>query len=393
MSRKAESDPSHHSFVPRAHARRIGMLGTYPPRLCGLATFGAALAREFTSAGAEVELVVAEDGNAPAPGAPMPRHALRPGDAMSRRRAAATLSSCDVAVVQHEFGIYGGLDGDELLDVLDAVEAPIVVVLHTVPAQPTDHQRTVLDAVCAASDEVVVMSTTAAERLTRHDVDMRKVRVIPHGAWSLGRGSPVLRGPTRLLTWGLLGPGKGVEHMIDALALLGDDGADVTYTVAGVTHPNVRARHGDAYRNSLIRRADDHGIASKVHFDDSYRDLRALAALVTSASVVVLPYDSTDQVTSGVLADAIAAGVPVIATAFPHAVELLSDGAGIVVPHRDPQALAAAVRSVVLDRAALQRMTNRARDLAPSLAWSTVAGQYLDLIDALRPADAVAASR
>lgn len=387
------ADLSHRPISLRARTRRIGMLGTYPPRLCGLATFGAALAREFTTSGAHVEVVVAEDGTSQAGRASQPDRSLRPGDPASIRRAAAALSSCDVAVVQHEFGIYGGPDGDELLDVLAEVRSPIVVVLHTVPSKPTDHQRLVLDAVCAAADEVVVMSTTAADRLLGHDIDNRKVHVIPHGAWALERPALPPRRTTQLLTWGLLGPGKGVEHMIDAMALLGDDAAGITYTVAGVTHPNVLARHGDEYRNSLIRRARDLGVDRMVRFDDSYRDLRALASLVTAASVVVLPYDSTDQVTSGVLADAIAAGVPVIATAFPHATELLSDGAGIVVPHRDPQALANAVRSVALDPAALQRMTARARALAPSLAWRNVAAQYLDLFDALRPADAVAAGR
>src|SRR5690606_34804086 len=106
---------------------------------------------------------------------------------------------------------------------------------------------------------------------------------------------------------------------------------------------------------------------------------------VSSASLVVLPYDSRDQVTSGVLVDAIAAGRPVIATAFPHAVELLSDGAGIVVPHRDPVALAGAIRDAVSDPAHLAAMAARAREIAPSLTWSAVGAQYQGLCDALAP--------
>jgi glycosyltransferase involved in cell wall biosynthesis len=152
----------------------------------------------------------------------------------------------------------------------------------------------------------------------------------------------------------------------------------------------VFARDGEQYRQSLIRQAWASGVAGSITFDDTYRDLDQLARLVASASVVVLPYDSRDQVTSGVLVDAIAAGRPVIATAFPHAVELLSSGAGIVVPHGDPAALAAAIASVVDDPALLESMTLRARELAPSLTWRSVAAQYRELCDAVTCADVAA---
>ncbi len=148
------------------------------------------------------------------------------------------------------------------------------------------------------------------------------------------------------------------------------------------------ARDGDLYRNSLMARARQLGVGPAVGFDDTYRNVADLMQFVASASVVVLPYDSRDQVTSGVLVDAIAAGRPVIATAFPHAKEMLSDGAGIIVPHGDRAALAAAVRRVVDDPGLLASMAERARELAPSLAWSAVAAQYRDLCDALSPASA-----
>ena len=180
-----------------------------------------------------------------------------------------------------------------------------------------------------------------------------------------------------------MGPGKGIEHVIDALALLDDLHPRPRYTIAGVTHPKVFARHGDQYRRSLIQRSHDVGVADSVTFDDAYRDVRQLTRFVASAAVVVLPYDSPDQVTSGVLVDAIAAGRPVIATAFPHAVEMLSSGAGIVVPHANPAALAEAIRSIVIDADALASMSAEARRLAPSLSWSAVAGQYAVLSDAL----------
>jgi glycosyltransferase involved in cell wall biosynthesis len=190
------------------------------------------------------------------------------------------------------------------------------------------------------------------------------------------------------LTWGLLGPGKGIEHTIHALALLRDVIPAPRYTIAGVTHPKVFAAQGDQYRRSLVRRSSTLGIAESVTFDDTYRDVAQLTRFVASATAVVLPYDSRDQVTSGVLVDALAAGRPVIATAFPHAVELLSSGAGIVVPHADPLALADAIRLTLTDDDAIASMAAEARRIARSLTWTAVAAQYVELADSLVHASA-----
>ncbi len=203
--------------------------------------------------------------------------------------------------------------------------------------------------------------------------------VIPHGAAT--PPAPLHRDlhAPQLLTWGLLGPGKGIEHAIAALSILAKERIHPRYTVAGVTHPNVFERDGDLYRNMLHQQAANGGVRDDVTFDDRYRDTAQLTTFIASSAVVVLPYDSRDQVTSGVLVDAIAAGRPVIATAFPHAVELLGSGAGIVVPHESPAALATAIRSVVLDRDLTRSMAAEARRIAPSLSWSTVAMAYAQL--------------
>ena len=154
------------------------------------------------------------------------------------------------------------------------------------------------------------------------------MHVIPHGA-----SLPLATRPRRpaahptMVTWGLLGPGKGIEHAIDALALLDDVRPQPCYVVAGQTHPKARGRTGDAYRELLMARAADRGVADRVEFEDRYLSPAALAAVIRQSDVVVLPYESREQVTSGVLVEAVAAGVPVVATAFPHAIELLRDGA------------------------------------------------------------------
>jgi glycosyltransferase involved in cell wall biosynthesis len=296
------------------------------------------------------------------------------------------LNRTDMVIVQHEYGIYPGPDGESVVGLMDDIDVPIVLVAHTVVSAPTANQRLVLERICSRAAVVVVMTETARARLAAgYDVDGSKVVVIPHGATTPLAGESVARadappgaGP-RVLTWGLLGPGKGIEWAIDAMDALHDVRPSAKYVIAGTTHPKVRERSGEAYREMLVERAANSSSGVHISFDDTYRDLASLTELIHSADLVVLPYDSKDQVTSGVLVDAVAAGRPVVATAFPHAVELLSSGAGIVVPQGDPTALGAAIRSVLTDPELAASMAAEARRLAPALAWGAVALRYIGL--------------
>jgi glycosyltransferase involved in cell wall biosynthesis len=309
------------------------------------------------------------------------------GSATSVAATSELLNESDIAVVQHEYGIYGGVDGDEVVDIIGGLHIPSIVVAHTVLKDPTPHQRSVLEAIAAMAAQVVVMSEAANQRLCLgFNVDPRKVTTIAHGATVPRQFAPPARSdrPT-LLTWGLLGPGKGIERVIDAMGSLHDLPARPRYLIAGRTHPKVLAADGEAYRNARAEQARLRGVADSVSFDASYRDVSSLTALVQSSAVVVLPYDSTDQVTSGVLVDAIASGRPVVATAFPHAVELLASGAGIVVGHDDPDALALALLRLLTEPHLAATMAAEAVRLAPRMAWPIVANAYLDLAHALVP--------
>jgi glycosyltransferase involved in cell wall biosynthesis len=357
---------------------RFGFVSTYPPTLCGLATFTAALARELVPGGRPtvVQLV---DLPQPIPSADVVCQLLA-GDPASLTRAVGALEHCDVVIVQHEYGVFGGTDGDEVLALLRGVAAPTVVVLHTVLSEPSPNQRRVLEAVVALADAVVTMTDTARQRLADgYDVDLSKVAVIPHGApaaaqHSAGPVSPSGR-PT-VLTWGLIGPGKGVEWAIEAMTGLADLTPAPRYLVAGQTHPKVLLHEGDIYRERLQRRVTELGLGDVVTLDDRYRSAVELSRLVESADVVLLPYDSTDQVTSGVLIEAVAALKPVVATRFPHAVELLSSGAGLLVPHKDPAAIASALRTLLTHRELAQDLTVAAAATAPALLWPAVATRY-----------------
>ncbi len=372
--------PSAHFDVGQSVSKSttFGILSTYPPTACGLATFSAALADGLSANGASVGVVRISDGLSTSENRVVGE--LRNGVARSVAATSELLNRNDIAIIQHEYGIYGGVDGDEVVRIISGLEVPCIVVAHTVLTHPSPHQRSVLEAVAAMSAQVIVMSEAANERLcSGYDVDRGKVSTIAHGA-TIPRHAPV-RGSGRptLLTWGLLGPGKGVERVIDAMVSLRDLPSRPRYLVAGQTHPKVLAADGDAYRLARMEQAMCNGVADSVCFDPDYRTVASLNALAQSAAAVVLPYDSTDQATSGVLVDAIASGRPVVATAFPHAVELLASGAGIVVDHDDPTALEIALRRVVTEEPLAGSMAAEARRLAPSMAWSVVAAQYLNL--------------
>lgn len=373
-----------------------GFLSTFPPTRCGLATFTEALAEALTagtgdSAGIVRVLDGPTDRSQPLEDAAAARVSgeLIAHDRRSMAAAASALNACDVAIVQHEYGIYGGHDGDEILEVLAAVTAPTIVVLHTVLPSPTPHQRLVLTRVCERATQVVVMTSGAREVLLAHyAVDPRSVQVIPHGVTNLALAPVRARDRKRILTWGLISPGKGVEWGIRALALLADLDPSVEYVVAGQTHPKVLAHAGESYRDMLTQLTDELGLADAVHLDGRYLDAAQLAELVASADVVLLPYDSRDQATSGVLAEAVAAGIPVVATRFPHAVELLAGGAGVVVAHEDAVAIAAALRAILTAEGVAQHMRAVAVAEADETTWPAVADRYRRLADTLRAARA-----
>jgi glycosyltransferase involved in cell wall biosynthesis len=354
-------------------------LSTYPPTACGLATFTAALSDALVANGASAAVVRVGDGKPYSD--PMVVAELENDVRASVASAIEHLSAGDVAIVQHEYGLYGGTDGDEVLTVMRGLTVPVIAVLHTVLLEPTVHQRQVLEAVVDVAAAVIVMTESARTRLRDvYDIDESKIATIAHGAdTSAVADLPPLGARPTVLTWGLLGAGKGIEWVIDAMAMLKDLRPRPRYLVAGRTHPKVAALEGDRYRDMLVRRAWEKGVPSSVTFDDTYRDVPSLTKLIQQSAVVVLPYDSRDQVTSGVLVDAIAAGRPVVATAFPHAVELLSSGAGIVVPHANPAAMAHALRRVLTEPDVADDMTEEAIRLAPGLGWRSVARQYAAL--------------
>lgn len=370
----------------------FGNVSTFPPTQCGLATFSEALLAHLASRDDTADVVSIVD--TPESGhPPVVTHQWVKDDPDGPERAARALDTVDVAIIQHEFGIYPGPDGERVLELVRALRVPFLVVLHTVLVTPGDNQRRIIDELVERAAAVVTMTRTARDRLTAHYAvtDTKKLHVISHGA-------PVAHHPvrpdaatppaiaahagdrpareSRVLTWGLLGEGKGIEWGIDALTALLDVEPAVTYYVVGETHPKVVEQVGERYREGLRARAAARGVGDRVVFVDAYLSREDLEDIAAWADVVLLPYDSRDQVTSGVLVEAVAAARPVVSTDFPHARELLASGAGLLVPPQDAAAIAAALRRVFTEPDLVATMTTISDGLSSGLLWPEVADAY-----------------
>ena len=365
----------------------IGFVSTYQPTNCGIATFTASLMNSMNAIDSySAKVIRLLDAPKPLdPPAPLVIASIVSGDRSSISRAASTLNSLDIAVIQHEFGIYGGPDGEEVLTLVNQLRVPTIVVLHTVLSAPSPHQRAIIQALCERAAAVVVMSKIARHRLiTDPMIDPSKILLIHHGSRRII--SHVLRNEIVrpvILTWGLISPGKGIEWVIAAMEQLQDIHPAPIYIVAGRTHPKVLESQGEIYRESLENLVDELSLRNSVELRSTFLNNDALDNLLATASIVVLPYDNSEQVTSGVLVEAVSAGRPIVATRFPHAVELLEGEVGILVPHRDPNALAEALRKILMDSNLAEEMSRRTRVIAREIQWPVVAREYANLASSL----------
>ena len=366
---------------------QIGFVSTYQPTNCGIATFSSSLMNSINAGNSQATKVVrlVEEREHQDLSLPEVIATMVAGDVRSIERAAIALNNLDIALIQHEFGIYGGDDGDEVLTLVNKLVVPTIVVLHTVLSAPSVHQRSIIVALCNRAAAVVVMSKVARDRLIANgSIDASKIFLIHHGARRILTHSfhSQLERPV-ILTWGLISPGKGIEWVIRAMEQLQDITPAPIYIVAGRTHPKVMEHQGESYRNSLQLLIDELALENSVKLRPEYLSSDALDNLIASSSIVVLPYDNSEQVTSGVLVEAVSAGRPIIATRFPHAVELLEGEVGSLVAFRDPIAISEAIRKILVDPGVAEEMSRRTSAIAKVIQWPTVARQYMQLATSL----------
>ncbi len=376
--------------------RTIALLGSYLPRRCGIATFSADLAESLAKASDHTDIwSVAMNDRAEGYRYP-PRvwfeiNQNRQGE----YRLAAdfmNMSKVDVCCLQHEYGLFGGPSGRHVLDFLTRLRMPIVATLHTVLKEPTKDQLEVTRQLGEICDRFVVMAERACEFLTGvYDIPEHKIQLIPHGIPDVPFVDPNfykdqfgVEGKKVILTFGLLGPSKGIENMVEALPRIVDRHPDAVYIVLGATHPGVIADSGEDYRLGLKRRANELGVGQHIEFVNKFVAMDELVEFLGAADVYVTPYLNEAQITSGTLAYALGTGKATVSTPYWHAQELLDEGRGKLVPFADAKSLAAAVNYLFDHETERHAMRKRAYQYTRPMRWKEVAGQYLDLFAKVR---------
>jgi len=368
---------------------RIAFVGNYLPRECGIATFTTdlctALATEY--GGERLFAIPVNDPDSRYEYPERVRLELEQEDPASYERAAEFLNfnGNDLVCVQHEYGIYGGIAGGHILTLLRKLTMPVVTTLHTVLCEPNPDQRAVLEEITRLSDRVVVMSEQAAEFLREiYAVPPNKIDIIPHGVPDFQFMDPNYfkdqfgtEGKSVLLTFGLLSPNKGIENVIRALPAILAKHPKVVYIVSGATHPHIRRREGERYREQLQALAEQLGVASQLMLLNRFVSAEELVEHVGAADIYITPYRQEAQIVSGTLAIALGAGKAIISTPYWHAKELLANNRGVIVPFEDPNAIAEAVLGLLDNDGERHAMRKRAYLHSRETIWPKTARKYM----------------
>jgi glycosyltransferase involved in cell wall biosynthesis len=368
---------------------RIAFIGNFLPRQCGIATFTtdlcAALAAEYGDG--RLFAIPVNDPDSTYEYPEQVRLEMQQEDLESYERAADFLNfnGNDLICLQHEYGIYGGIAGSHILNLLRKLKMPVVTTLHTVLLKPDPDQRKVLEEIAQLSDRLVVMSKQAAQFLQEvYRVPGEKIDIIPHGVPDCQFMDPNYfkdrfgtEGKSVLLTFGLLSPNKGIENVIRALPAILAKHPNVVYIVSGATHPHIRRRDGERYRNELRALAEELGVSAQLQLPNRFISSEELNELVSTADIYITPYRQEAQAVSGTLAIAMGAGKAIISTPYWHATELLADNRGVIVPFEDPDAIAVAVLRLLGNDGERHAMRKRAYLHSRETIWPITAQKYM----------------
>ncbi len=369
---------------------RIAVIGNYLPRHCGIATFTTDLCSAISAEYGTARLL-ALPVNDTEEGYDYParvRWSLAQDDVTSYQEAAEFLNfnNIDMVCLQHEYGIFGGPAGSHILHLLRALKMPVVTTLHTVLREPDPDQLMVMEEIAELSDRLIVMSQLSSQFLQEiFKVPGRKIDMVPHGVPDLPFLDPNfykdrfgVEGKAVLLTFGLLSPNKGIENVIQALPQILSRHSNVAYIVAGATHPHILRHEGDKYRASLQALAKEIGVESQVIFHNRFVSPEEMVEFIGAADIYITPYRHEAQVVSGTLAYALGAGKAIISTPYWHAIELLDDRRGALVPFQNPDAIAQKTIELLDTPAIRHAMRKRAYLFAREMVWKRVAQGYME---------------
>jgi len=376
--------------------KRLGFIGNYLPRQCGIATFTTDLCEAIATQYPQTTCIALPVNDTEA-GYAYPtrvRFELTEKDIDSYRRAAdfLNINNVDLVCLQHEYGIYGGRAGSHILALLSELRMPIVSTFHTILHDPDSDQKRVLEEVAALSDRLVVMSKRGAEFLREvYGVKPEKIDLIPHGIPDVPFVDPSfhkdlfgVEGKIVLLSFGLLSANKGIETVISALPAILARHPNVVYIILGATHPHVVRNEGETYRLSLQWLAQEKGVEGQVIFYNRFVSLEELVEFISAADIYITPYLNAAQITSGTLAYTLGAGKAVVSTPYWYAEEMLAEGRGVLVPFRDPAALADQVANLLDNEAQRHAMRKRAYVFGREMVWPQVASRYMESFERAR---------
>src|SRR6185312_4074790 len=368
---------------------RIAVVGNYLPRQCGIATFTTDICGAISAEYGTTQLL-ALPINDTKQGYDYPervRWSLDQDEVASYQEAAEFLNfhNIDMVCLQHEYGIFGGPAGSHILHLLRGLKMPVVTTLHTVLREPDADQLVVMEEIAELSDRLIVMRQLSSQFLQEiFKVPASKIDMVPHGVPDLPFLDPNfykdrfgVEGKAVLLTFGLLSPNKGIENVIKAMPQILSKHENVVYLVAGATHPHILRREGDKYRAGLQALAREVGVDSQVIFHDRFATPEEMAEFIGAADIYVTPYRHEAQVVSGTLAYALGAGKAIISTPYWHAIELLDDRRGALVPFQDPAAIAQKTIELLTTPALRHAMRKRAYLFARDMVWQKVAQGYM----------------
>lgn len=366
---------------------RVLNIGTYPPKQCGIATFSMDIRNSLTVNGITVDVLAISDENYQYAYGPEVVFNLRQQHKSDYIKAAAFINgspAIDLVLLQHEYGIYGGQDGEYLLELIKLLHKPFVLITHTVLPRPSRKQKEVLYELCSRAAGIVCMTRHSARLLTDlYEAPAEVLSIICHGVPAFKRQDSSflkqkyhLQDKTVISTFGLLGPGKGLELGIEAVALLKDKFPDIRYLILGQTHPMLRKLEGEKYRQMLVNLVQQRQVEEQVLFVNRFLTDEELGEYLYMSDIYLSPYPNKDQAVSGTMAFAIGCGRAIVSTSYAYASEMLSENRGLLAKEADPAELAQLIEQLILDQELKARLQKKASQLGQSWQWPNIGREY-----------------
>lgn len=371
---------------------KVCFLTTYPPKKCGIAVYTKDLvdALNIHNDSVSSSVIAVNEKNASYSYDEKVRWQIRQESEEDYIKAAEEVNSSDINVVniQHEFGIFGGEWGSYILSFIEALKKPVVTTLHTLQLDLELGGQKVLNEILSKSSAIVVMPNAAIGLLAELGVPFKKINVIPHGCPTIpfvdsNSVKPLigLKNRTVLCTFGLISRGKGIEYAIQALPRIVAKHPEVIYLIIGETHPVVKSNEGETYREMLLEQIEELGLENHVAFQNRFLSRAELNKYLQATDIYITPYIGWNQISSGTLTNALAAGRAVISTPYRHAKEVLSNGRGVFCDFKNSASIAESIEKLLSNESLKREIEKKAYEYSRNFIWSKVAERYTRLFN------------